>query len=113
MDLKRNGILFLGSIEHLFLTNAVSPTPISRPTQVKTQPSSPVRTSRKVSLRETSSTLRRTKKGAVAEKTVKQLLGELYSDKSYLERLLNDEGELGNDSTLYTVRTVDLVETLR
>jgi len=59
--------------------------------KVKTQPSSPVRTSRKVSLRETSSTLRRTKKGAVAEKTVKQLLGELYSDKSYLERLLNDE----------------------
>lgn len=29
---------------------------------------------------------------AQSEKTTKQLLGELYSDKEYLEKLLQDEG---------------------
>ena len=32
------------------------------------------------------------KKTPKSEKTAKQLLGELYSDKEYLEKLLKDEG---------------------
>lgn len=34
-----------------------------------------------------------TKESARAEKTVKRLLGELYSDKEYLERFFNDRGK--------------------
>ena len=30
------------------------------------------------------------------QKTVKQLLGELYADKVYLEKLLNDDSKLSN-----------------
>lgn len=33
------------------------------------------------------------KKSPKSEKTAKQLLGELYSDKEYLEKLLKDEGD--------------------
>jgi len=29
---------------------------------------------------------------APSKKTVKQLLGELYADKEYMEKLMNDEG---------------------
>lgn len=36
----------------------------------------------------------RTQKTPKSEKTTKQLLGEFYSDKKYLEKLLNDEGTM-------------------
>ena len=35
---------------------------------------------------------------AESQKTVKQLLGELYADKVYLEKLLEDDRKLYNDN---------------
>lgn len=37
---------------------------------------------------------RKTEKTPKSEKTTKQLLGEFYSDKKYLENLMKDEGTL-------------------
>lgn len=40
------------------------------------------------------------KKTPKSEKTAKQLLGELYSDKEYLEKLLKDEGSAAKNLLL-------------
>ncbi len=42
----------------------------------------------------TSQKKEQTKKTPKSEKTTKQLLGEFYSDKKYLENLLKDEGTM-------------------
>ena len=44
----------------------------------------------------------RTTKGAQNQKTVKQLLGELYADKEYLENLLK---ETGSAAFIYSTAT--------
>lgn len=45
---------------------------------------------------------------AVNEKTIKQLLGELYGDRQYLEKLLKETGR-GRQSSLYLMHAIEII----